>query len=84
MVIQKRTHFSDIAVSKITPTSFSVGDEMAHRPYAFVKSFSGLIGEMRTERSEDVLTPDEYPRHTLEMPSVGGTQLHLHCLGAPL
>ncbi|KAF9425269.1 hypothetical protein BGZ76_003355 [Entomortierella beljakovae] len=61
--------------------SFWVGYEMVQEPFAFVKSYPGVIGEIRDDPK---LEGAETKRKIIEDPSVCGAQLHLDYQEQPM
>ncbi|KAG0055958.1 hypothetical protein BGZ83_006883 [Gryganskiella cystojenkinii] len=75
--------------------TFWVGYEMVQEPYAFMKGYGGVVGQMRTDPRDDVVEkvevvegqepPKEKPaRKIIDQPAVCGAQLHTDYLGRPL
>ncbi|KAF9951250.1 hypothetical protein BGZ72_007204 [Mortierella alpina] len=69
--------------------TFWVGYEMVQEPYAFVKSYGGVIGEMRDdpreeEANEEEARHDKRQRPVIDEPAVCGAQLHLDHTGRPM
>ncbi|KAF9286113.1 hypothetical protein BGZ68_003191 [Mortierella alpina] len=69
--------------------TFWVGYEMVQEPYAFVKSYGGVIGEMRDdplkeESSEHEGKRGREQRQVIDEPAVCGAQLHLDYAGRPM
>ncbi|KAG0213518.1 hypothetical protein BGX28_004154 [Mortierella sp. GBA30] len=78
--------------------TFWIGYEMVQEPYAFVKSYGGVIGEMRDDpRQENEILREQaqgqgsvleqkkdIQRRLIDVPSVCGAQLHQDYLGRPM
>ncbi|KAF9113946.1 hypothetical protein BGX27_000477 [Mortierella sp. AM989] len=61
--------------------SFWMGYEMVQEPFAFVKSYPGVIGEMRDDPR---LEEEGTERKIIDKPSVCGAQMHLDYLKRPM
>lgn len=78
--------------------TFWVGYEMVQEPYAFIKGYGGVIGEMRTDPRLDVAPsnpeaagnaegasePEKRTRPIVDAPAVCGAQLHTDHQGRPM